>query len=66
LPVFAHYPPSYPQFKKVFSFFPVKIHTICAQRYKKKYFARMVKLQNAIWPRLVGILMQKKQAGAAF
>jgi hypothetical protein len=66
LPVFAHCLPSYPQFKKVFSFFPVKIHTICAQRFRDKYFARIVKLQNAIWQRLVGISMQKKQAGVAF
>jgi hypothetical protein len=66
LPVFAHYLPSYPQFKKVFIFSPVKIHNSCAQRFRDKYFARMVKLQNAIWLHLVGILMQKKQAGAAF
>jgi len=66
LPAFAHDLPSYPQFKKVFSLFPVKIHNSCAQRFRDKYFARMMKLQNAIWPRLVGILMQKKQAGIAF
>jgi hypothetical protein len=38
----------FPQIKKVFSLFPVKIHTICAQRFPTKYFAGRVKPQNAV------------------
>jgi hypothetical protein len=40
---------NYPQFKKVFSYFRVKIHTSCAQRFRQKYFVGMGKPQNAVW-----------------
>jgi hypothetical protein len=37
----------YPQFKKVFSYFPIYIHTTCAQRFSPKYFVGITKPQNA-------------------
>jgi hypothetical protein len=41
-------PLSYPQFKKVFIYFHIKIHTGCAQRFSRKYFVGMGKPQSAV------------------
>jgi hypothetical protein len=51
---------SFPQFKKVFSPFANKIHTGCAQRIWRKYFAGILKLQNAVSPQPVGFLIKKR------
>jgi hypothetical protein len=46
---YAQPPLSYAQFKKVFSYFPDKIHTACAKRFRRKYFVGIAKPQNAVW-----------------
>jgi hypothetical protein len=51
---YAQYSPTYPQFKKVFSPFPIKIHTHCAQVFGRKNFAGKSKPQNAVWRVLKG------------
>jgi hypothetical protein len=47
-PVCTHDPLSYPQFKKVFSYFRIYIHTSCAERFRLRNFARLLELQIGI------------------
>jgi len=51
---------SFPQFKKVFSPFANKIHTGCAQRIWRKYFARILKLQNVVSLQPMEFLIRKR------
>ena len=62
---YAQRPTSFPQFKKVFNAFAGNIHTVCAERIGRKYFAGIRKLQNAVSLPSVGISRHKRRPASA-
>jgi hypothetical protein len=64
--VYTLYLQSYPQFKKVFTHFHFKIHTICAERFKHKNFAGKMRTQDELsYPNLFSSTKNKKPATTA-